>query len=85
MDNTAAIIGGVVAVVLIVAVTVIVIVVLVLRSCSGSFSTAKARHVDRTRTHILMFCLPHLILCREQTIGTNQTLELSKFSEATFV
>ena len=52
MDNTAAIIGGVVAVVLIVAVTVIVIVVLVLRSCSGFFSTAKAKHVDKhAHTH----------------------------------
>ena len=51
MDNTAAIIGGVVAVALIVAVTVIV-VVLVLRGRSGSFSTAKTRHVNRTHTLI---------------------------------
>ena len=45
-DNTAAIIGGVVAVVLIVAVIVIVIVVLVLRSRSGSYSTSKTRQVN---------------------------------------
>ena len=44
-DNTAAIIGGVVAVALIVAVTV-VIVVLVLRSRSGSYSTSKTRQVN---------------------------------------
>ena len=44
-DNTAAIIGGVVAVALIVAVT-IVIVVLVLRSRSGNYSTSKTRQVN---------------------------------------
>ena len=51
MDNTAAIIGGVVAVAVIVAVTVIV-VVLVLRGRSGSCSTAKTRYVSRTHTLI---------------------------------
>ena len=45
-DNTAAIIGGVVAVVLILAVTVIMIVAVVLRSHSGSYSTAKTRQVN---------------------------------------
>ena len=40
-DNTAAIIGGVVAVVLILAITVIVIVVLFLRSCREKYSTSK--------------------------------------------
>ena len=42
-DNTAAIIGGVVAVVLILAITVIVIVVLFLRSCREKYSTSKTR------------------------------------------
>ena len=40
-DNTAAIIGGVVAVVLILAITMIVIVVLFLRSCREKYSTSK--------------------------------------------
>ena len=57
-DNTAAIIGGVVSVALIVAVTVIV-VVLVLRGRSGSCSTAKTRHVNRTHT---LISLPLLTL-----------------------
>ena len=42
-DNTAAIIGGVVAVVLILAITVIVIVVLFLRSCREKYSTSKTK------------------------------------------
>ena len=42
-DNTAAIIGGVVAVVLILAITVILIVVLFLRSCREKYSTSKTK------------------------------------------
>ena len=45
-DNTAAIIGGVVAVALMLAVTVIVIVALVLRSHSGRYSISKTRQVN---------------------------------------
>ena len=47
-DNTAAIIGGVVAVVfmIITALTVIVIVVLILRSRSGNYLTTKTRYVQ---------------------------------------
>ena len=42
-DNTAAIIGGVVAVILILAITMIVIVVLFLRSCREKYSTSKTK------------------------------------------
>ena len=45
-DNTAVIIGGLVAVVLILAVTVTVIVILVLRCCCESPPSAKSGHVN---------------------------------------
>ena len=93
-DNTAAIIGGVVvAVALIVAVTTVIvilgIVALVLRSRSGSYSTSKTRQVTTKHTHIHTHTcrVHHLALCREATdvpAATNQTLELSKFSDATY-
>ena len=45
-DNTAVIIGGLVAIVLILAVTVTVVVILVLRCCCDSRTSAKSGHVN---------------------------------------
>ena len=80
-DTTAAITGGVVvAVAIIIAVTVIVIVILVLRSRSGNYSTSTAK----TRLFkVLYFYTCHFVVYRGAVGVTNQSLELSKFSEAT--
>ena len=53
-DNSAVIIGGLVAIVLILAVTVTVIVILVLRCCCDSRPSAKSGHVN---THTLLYCM----------------------------
>ena len=83
-DNTTAIIGGVVvavvSVALILAVTVIVIVILVLRGCRGNYSTS----TTKTRLFkVLYFYTCHCVVYRGAVGVTNQSLELSKFSEAT--
>ena len=70
------------AVVLIVttALTVIVIVLLVLRSRRGNYSTSTAK----TRLFkVLYFYTCHCVVYRGAVGVTNQSLELSKFSEAT--
>ena len=85
-DNTAAIIGGVVAVVFIVTAAVTTVVV-ILRSCRGHYSTPKTR----TRyyiTSVYQTVLIQLSVYRELAdvpAATDQALELSKFSEATYV
>ena len=84
-DNTAAIIGGVVAVVFIV--TAAVTTVVILRSCRGHYSTPKSR----TRyyiTSVYQTVLIQLSVYRglaDVPAATDQALELSKFSEATYV
>ena len=62
--------------------TVIVIVVLVLRSRSGNYSTSTAN----TRLFkVLNFYTCHWVVYRSAVGVTNQSLELSKFSETTYV
>ena len=84
-DNTAAIIGGVVAVVFIV--TAAVTTVVILRSCSGHYSTPKTR----TRyyiTSVYQTVFIQLSVYRglaDVPAATDQALELSKFSEPTYV
>ena len=86
VDNTAAIIGGVVAVVFIVTAAVTTVVV-ILRSCRGHYSTPKTR----TRyyiTSVYQTVLIQLSVYRELTdvtAPTDQAVELSEFSEATYV
>ena len=78
-DSTAAaIIGGVVAVVfmIITALTVIVIVVLALRSCS-----ATDKYIFPCTYVIDVICK---FVCRKTSTVTKQTLEFSKFPEATY-
>ena len=85
VDNTAAIIGGVVAVVFIV--TAAVTTVVILRSCRGHYSTPKTR----TRyyiTSVYQTVLIQLSVYRglaDVPAATDQALELSKFSEPTYV
>ena len=86
-NNTAAIIGGVVAVVFIVtaALTTAVVVVLILRSCSRRYSTPKTR--TRYITSVYQTVLIQLSMYRglaDVPAATDQALELSKFSEATY-
>ena len=81
-DNTAAIIGGVVAVVTAAVTTVVVI----LRSCRGHYSTPKTR--TRYITSVYQTVLIQLSVYRglaDVPAATDQALELSKFSEATYV
>ena len=78
-DSTAAaIIGGVVAVVfmIIAALTVIVIVALVLRSCS-----ATNKYILPCTYVIDVICK---FVCGKTSTATKQTLEFSKFPEATY-
>ena len=80
-DNTAVIIGGLVAIVLILAVTAIVIVIVVLRCCCESRPSAKSGHVN-THTYILhahMFYTQYLCcyLCREVTDSQTRFLSFS--------
>ena len=85
-NNTAAIIGGVVAVVFIVTAALTTAVV-ILRSCRGHYSTPKTR----TRyyiTSVYQTVLIQLSVYRglaDVPAATDQALELSKFSEATYV
>ena len=81
-DNTSAIIGGVVAVAFMItaSLTVLVIVILLLRSRSGNYS-AKTRQ-EHTLLHCYDTC--HWILYRATVVTTNQSVELSNFSEAIY-
>ena len=82
-DNTAAIIGGVVAVVLILAITAIVIVVL-----RGKVSTSNLKNRYSTVFMLIKFTYYQLSVYRELAdvpAATDQALELSKFSEPTYV
>ena len=82
-DNTAAIIGGVVAVVLILAITAIVIVVL-----RGKVSTSNLKNRYNTVFILINFTYYQLSVYRELAdvpAATDQALELSKFSETTYV
>ena len=84
-DNTAAVIGGVVAVVFIVTAAVTTVVV-ILRSCRGHYSTPKTR--TGYITSVYQTVLIQLSVYRGLTdvpAATDQALELSKFSEATYV
>ena len=83
-DNTAAIIGGVVAVVFIVTAAVTTVVV-ILRSCRGHYSTPKTR--TRYITSVYQTVLIQLSVYRELAdvpAATDQAVELSEFSEATY-
>ena len=82
-DNTAAIIGGVVAVVLILAITAIVIVVL-----RGKVSTSNLKNRYNTVFILISFMYYQLSVYRELAdvpAATDQAVELSKFSETTYV
>ena len=84
-DNTVAIIGGVVAVVFIVTAAVTTLVV-ILRSCHGHYSTPKKR--TRYITSVYQTVLIQLSVYRglaDVPAATDQALELSKLSEATYV
>ena len=84
-DNTAAIIGGVVAVVFIVTAAVTTVVV-ILSSCRGHYSTPKTR--TRYITSVYQTVLIQLSVYRglaDVPAATDQAVELSKFSEATYV
>ena len=80
-DNTAAIIGGVVAVVFIVTAAVTTVVV-ILRSCRGHYSRLGII------TSVYQTVLIQLSVYRglaDVPAATDQALELSKFSEPTYV
>ena len=81
-DNTAAIIGGVVAVVFIV--TAAVTTVVIIRSCRGHYSTPKTR--NRYITSVYQTVLIQLSVYRGADVpaATDQALEISKFSKATY-
>ena len=84
-DNTAAIIGEVVAIVFIVTAAVTTVVV-ILRSCRGHYSTPKTR--NRYITSVYQTVIIQLSVYRglaDVPAATDQALELSKFSEATYV
>ena len=99
-DNTGAIIGGVVAVALIAAVTVIVIVVLRSRSANYSTPKTRlvcpAKHyIPLNKAWYILASMYKMVLHRviialfRGSVGalatTNQSVELSKFSEAIYV
>ena len=80
-DNTAAITGGVVAVVFMIttALTILGIVALVLRSLIGNYPTNTKKRLFK----MLYFYTCHCVVYRGAVGVTNQSLELSKFSETT--
>ena len=80
-DNTAAIIGGVVAVVFIVTAAVTTVVA-ILRSCSGHYS--RTRYITSVYQTVLIQLSVYRGLA-DVPAATDQALELSKFSEATYV
>ena len=85
-DNTAAIIGGVVAVVFIVTAAVTTVVVIIIISCRGHYSTPKT--MNRYITSVYQTVIIQLSVYRglaDVPAATDQALELSKFSEATYV